>query len=126
VTSLQQDNAPSLIIFPEGTRTQKDEQINEFQRGAANIAIRADVPIRPVLIRCTPTTLTKNEKWYHIPAKPFHIEIKILDAIHISEVLSDLTVSPKNVRALNQYLQQFLSKSYLNEQFGQRIKTNDY
>ena len=110
VTSLQQDNAPSLIIFPEGTRTQKDEQINEFQRGAANIAIRADVPIRPVLIRCTPTTLNKNEKWYHIPAKPFHIEIKILDAIHISEVLSDLTVSPKNVRALNQYLQQFFKQ----------------
>ncbi|WP_151965278.1 lysophospholipid acyltransferase family protein [Acinetobacter soli] len=107
VTRLQQNNAASLLIFPEGTRTQKDEQINEFQRGAANIAIRANVPIRPVLIRCTPTTLTKNEKWYHIPSKPFHIEIKVLDTISISDVLTDLSVNPKNVRLLNQYLQHF-------------------
>ncbi|WP_130803355.1 lysophospholipid acyltransferase family protein [Acinetobacter ihumii] len=110
VTRLQQHEAASLIIFPEGTRTQKHEQINQFQRGAANIAIRANVPIRPVLIRCTPTTLTKNEKWYHVPAQPFHIEIKVLDAIHISEVLSDLTVSPKNVRILNQYLHHFFKQ----------------
>lgn len=107
VTRLQQNNAASLLIFPEGTRTQKHEQINEFQRGAANIAIRANVPIRPVMIRCTPTTLTKNEKWYHIPSRPFHIEIKVLDAISISDALTDLSVNPKNVRLLNQYLQQF-------------------
>lgn len=102
---LQQKGAASLLIFPEGTRTQKDEILNEFQRGAANIALRANVPIRPVIIRCTPSTLTKNEKWYHIPKQPFHVDIKVLDEIYIQDILSDLSITPKNVRALNHYLQ---------------------
>lgn len=75
--------------------------LNEFQRGAANIAIRANVPIRPVIITCTPSTLTKNEKWYHVPSQPFHIEVKVLDAVQVSDLLDDLTVGPKQVRQLS-------------------------
>ncbi len=104
VKKLQEKDAGSLIIFPEGTRTEKELSINEFQRGAANIAIRANVPIRPILIRCTPSTLTKNEKWYHIPEKPFHIQIKVLNAIHIQDVLDDTTVNAKQVKQLNHFL----------------------
>lgn len=107
---------PSLLIFPEGTRTAKGEKLNEFQRGAANIALRVGVPIRPVLISCTPSTLTKNEKWYHIPEQPFHIHVKVLDAIRVEDVLDDVTVNPKNVRQLNQQLQWF---------FNQELSLND-
>ncbi|MCO8060055.1 MULTISPECIES: lysophospholipid acyltransferase family protein [Acinetobacter] len=110
VQKLQQDNAASLLIFPEGTRTAKGEQLNEFQRGAANIALRAGVPIRPVLITCTPSTLTKNEKWHHIPERPFHIHVKVLDAIRVEDVLDDVAVNPKNVRQLNQQLQWFFNQ----------------
>ena len=110
VHKLQQDKAASLLIFPEGTRTAKDAQLNEFQRGAANIALRAGVPIRPVLITCTPSTLTKNEKWYHIPEQPFHIQVKVLDAVRVEDVLEDVTVNPKNVRLLNQQLQRFFNQ----------------
>lgn len=110
VSKLQQDHAVSLLIFPEGTRTAKGEQLNDFQRGAANIALRAGVPIRPVLITCTPSTLTKNEKWYHIPDRPFHIQVKVLDAIRVEDVLDDVTVNPKNVRQLNQQLQWFFNQ----------------
>ncbi|MGH1399863.1 MAG: lysophospholipid acyltransferase family protein [Acinetobacter tandoii] len=110
VSKLQQDHAASLLIFPEGTRTAKGEQLNDFQRGAANIALRAGVPIRPVLITCTPSTLTKNEKWYHIPNRPFHIQVKVLDAIRVEDVLDDVTVNPKNVRQLNQQLQWFFNQ----------------
>lgn len=116
VSKLQQDRAASLLIFPEGTRTAKGEQLNDFQRGAANIALRAGVPIRPVLITCTPSTLTKNEKWYHIPDRPFHIQVKVLDAIRVEDVLDDVTVNPKNVRQLNQQLQWF---------FNQELSVND-
>lgn len=101
VTRLKENNAASLLIFPEGTRTEKGMPLNEFQRGAANIAIRANVPIRPVIITCTPSTLTKNEKWYHVPSRPFHIEVKVLDAVHVSDLLDDLTVGPKQVRQLS-------------------------
>ncbi len=99
--------SPSLVIFPEGTRTAKGEVINDFQRGAANIALRANVPIRPVLITCTPSTLTKNEKWYHIPSKPFHIHVKVLDTFTIHDALDDVSINPKNVRQLNHYFHQF-------------------
>jgi len=101
VTRLKENNSASLLIFPEGTRTEKGMTLNEFQRGAANIAIRANVPIRPVIITCTPSTLTKNEKWYHVPSQPFHIEVKVLDAVHVSDLLDDLTVGPKQVRQLS-------------------------
>lgn len=101
VTRLKENNAASLLIFPEGTRTEKGMTLNEFQRGAANIAIRANVPIRPVIITCTPSTLTKSEKWYHVPSRPFHIEVKVLDAVHVSDLLDDLTVGPKQVRQLS-------------------------
>ena len=116
VERLQEDQAASLLVFPEGTRTEKDKSLNEFQRGAANIALRAQVPIRPVLIRCTPSTLTKNEKWYHVPNKPFHIQIKVLDAIHIDDVLEDVQISPKHVRQLNQKLQQFFNQELSNNE----------
>lgn len=101
VTRLKENNAASLLIFPEGTRTEKGMILNEFQRGAANIAIRANVPIRPVVITCTPSTLTKNEKWYHVPSRPFHIEVQVLDAVQVSDLLDDLTVGPKQVRQLS-------------------------
>lgn len=101
VMRLKENNSASLLIFPEGTRTEKGMTLNEFQRGAANIAIRANVPIRPVIITCTPSTLTKNEKWYHVPSRPFHIEVKVLDAVHVSDLLDDLTIGPKQVRQLS-------------------------
>lgn len=107
VLKLQQDNAASLVIFPEGTRTQKNQQLNEFQRGAANIALRAQVPLRPVIIRCTPSTLTKNEKWYQIPDRPFHLELKVMDVIDPRQVVSDQDISPKAVRRLNVWLYNF-------------------
>ena len=110
VEKLQQDQSASLLIFPEGTRTEKGELLNEFQRGAANIAIRANVPIRPVLITCTPSTLTKNEKWYHVPSRPFHIHVKVLDAIQVDDLLENTVVNPKNVRQLNHQLYQFFNK----------------
>ncbi|AMW79796.1 acyltransferase [Acinetobacter sp. TGL-Y2] len=113
VVRLKQDQAASLLIFPEGTRTEKGYLLNQFQRGAANIALRAQVPIRPVLIRCTPSTLTKNEKWYHIPSRPFHIQVKVLDPIYLTDVLEDMTINPKNVRHLNHYLQQFFNQELL-------------
>ena len=107
VARLKEDRAASLVIFPEGTRTAKGEMLNDFQRGAANIALRAQVPIRPVLITCTPSTLTRNEKWYHVPEQPFHIKVTVLDAIHVEQMMDDVTVHQKNVRHLNYQLQQF-------------------
>ncbi|MBY5985935.1 1-acyl-sn-glycerol-3-phosphate acyltransferase [Halomonas sp. DP5Y7-2] len=74
--SLAQGN--SLILFPEGTRTTPGRPI-KFRRGGANIALRTSSPITPVLIQCSPTTLTKGEPWYHIPPRKVQMDLRVLD-----------------------------------------------
>jgi len=78
--SLRKGN--SLILFPEGTRTSPQRPI-KFRRGGANIALRTETQITPVLIRCTPTTLTKGEPWYHIPATKVRMELRVLDDLPV-------------------------------------------
>ena len=50
-----------LIVFPEGTRTRPGKD-RRFKRGAANIAVKANCKVQPVLISCEPKTLQKHEK----------------------------------------------------------------
>ena len=83
ITSLE--NGSALIIFPEGTRSVSGETL-KLQRGAANLAIRGGRDITPVTIRCTPSTLTKGQKWYQIPERPFHITLHIGEDIAIKSV----------------------------------------
>ena len=71
-----------LIIFPEGTRTWPGQPLS-FQRGAAYIAMRSGVPVLPVLIDCQPSTLTRREKWYQIPPRPFQLRIKVLEPLQL-------------------------------------------
>ena len=40
-----------ITIFPEGTRNKVDDSLGEFKKGAALIAIKAQVPIIPVAIK---------------------------------------------------------------------------
>jgi len=108
------DKGHALIVFPEGTRTTPSQPI-KLKRGAANIAIRTGVDVTPVLITCLPTTLTKDDKWYQIPKKPMHFEIKIKEEIVVSPYRSDLNYS-KGARALTQYLTEYFNnKVGLNE-----------
>ncbi|CAM3356765.1 lysophospholipid acyltransferase family protein [Halomonas lysinitropha] len=74
----------SLILFPEGTRTTPQRPI-KLRRGGANIALRTGKAITPVLIRCTPTTLTKGEPWHHIPASRVRMELRVLDDLPIND-----------------------------------------
>jgi 1-acyl-sn-glycerol-3-phosphate acyltransferase len=60
----------TLLIFPEGTRTQPGEKM-KLQRGAANIAVRCGSDLRVVVIHCSEHLLDKQSKWYDVPpAKP--------------------------------------------------------
>lgn len=76
-------NGSTLIIFPEGTRTSPNGNLS-FQRGAANILARTDAKATLVTIKCSPLTLTKHHKWYHIPSKRFHLEFRVLDKFNVS------------------------------------------
>ncbi|MGO1534448.1 MULTISPECIES: lysophospholipid acyltransferase family protein [Halomonas] len=91
----------SLILFPEGTRTSPKRPI-KFRRGGANIALRTGTALTPVLIRCTPTTLTKHEPWYHIPATRVLMELSVLDDLHVDSASQQPT--GQLARQLTQWL----------------------
>ena len=90
------DGTP-LLIFPEGTRTPPSGKPLHFLRGAAYIALKSGVPILPVLIRCTPSTLSKSERWYQIPYRRFHLRVDVLSPISASQWIS--TGEPQTVAA---------------------------
>lgn len=97
----------ALIVFPEGTRTVPSQPI-QLKRGAANIAVRTNVDITPVIIECNPSTLTKQDRWYQVPNKKvrFHIEVK--DPIKIGRYLENSNPS-KAARKLTHDLSHYFN-----------------
>jgi 1-acyl-sn-glycerol-3-phosphate acyltransferase len=95
----------SLILFPEGTRTRPDQPVS-FTPGAAAIAVRAACPVIPVLISCEPTTLTKGEPWYHIPARRVLVRIEVGEAIDSGSFLRESRNPRDATDRFNAYLQQ--------------------
>lgn len=73
----------NLVIFPEGTRTVPNQPL-KLQRGAANIAVRCQQNLLPVIIDCHPTTLTKQEKWYQIPSRRAHFSMRVVEEIDVT------------------------------------------
>ena len=101
-SSLEQGS--TLIIFPEGTRTKPGQDIM-LQRGAANIVVRSGIVPTPVIIECTPLTLSKQHKWYHIPERKFHLSFRVLNDINID---SFMVLNPSlGARHLTHYLENF-------------------
>lgn len=95
----------NLIIFPQGTRTKPNESLR-FQRGAANIAIRCQAKVTSVILRVTPSTLTKNVPWYRIPQTKAYFSAMVVDhspALPENNVLQ----TSKNVRQYNRDLEIF-------------------
>jgi 1-acyl-sn-glycerol-3-phosphate acyltransferase len=86
------DDGQTLIVFPEGTRTNPSKEL-QFKRGAANVAIRTGSDITPVLIYCAPTTLTKSESWYQIPDKPMHYRFLVRDQLKVDQYIENLCPS---------------------------------
>ena len=91
-----------LVTFPEGTRT-RPGQAMVLQKGAANIAVRGAGSLTPVRIRVAPTTLTKAEPWYRIPARRPHWRIRVGPDIDLGPFRSRDSV-PLGTRALNDEL----------------------
>lgn len=102
--SLEQGS--TLIIFPEGTRSKPSQGII-FQRGAANIVIRSGFIPTPVIIECTPLTLSKQHKWYYIPERKPHFLFRVLDDIQINNFMKKQP--GLGARELTRYLENFFS-----------------
>ncbi|HNY14931.1 MAG TPA: lysophospholipid acyltransferase family protein, partial [Bacteroidales bacterium] len=71
----------SIMLFPEGTRS-ADNQIGFFKRGAFQLALKANVPVLPVLIEGTGGVLPKHGLIFG----GFHnITIRVLDPVSPEE-----------------------------------------
>jgi 1-acyl-sn-glycerol-3-phosphate acyltransferase len=85
----------SVMIFPEGTRTQ-DGRVRQFSDGAFHLAIRAKVPILPLVIEGSRDCIPKHS-WKF--GKPSDILLKILPPIDTSSFsVQDVAVLRDTVR----------------------------
>lgn len=66
----------SFIIFPEGTRS-RGEQMGEFKNGGFRAALKANVPVVPVVIDGTYRAMEANNMWI----KPAHVKVRVLPAV---------------------------------------------
>ena len=66
----------SLIIFPEGTRS-RGETIGEFKNGGFRAALKAGVPVVPVVIDGTYRAMEANHMWI----KPAAVRVQVREAI---------------------------------------------
>jgi 1-acyl-sn-glycerol-3-phosphate acyltransferase len=98
----------SLIIFPEGTRTNPVEG-QKWHRGAANVALRAGTALTPVQISCDPPTLRKGEPWWHVPPRRMRYLIKVLDDLPVSSDSSSWEADVRTARSLTDRLKELLS-----------------
>lgn len=99
----------SLIVFPEGTRTQSDQSF-KFLRGAANVALRAGHDITPIVIRCSPPTLRKGEKWVQVPSAPPHFTITVCPDIGIEPFMNSAKERSVKARELTRFLELYYAQ----------------
>jgi 1-acyl-sn-glycerol-3-phosphate acyltransferase len=70
-------NGSSIMIFPEGTRSE-DGEIHNFKEGAFKIALAAKAPILPIVLEGTSDLLPKHGLMFRTKNT---IKVKILDPI---------------------------------------------
>lgn len=68
----------SLLIFPEGTRTEPGRTLNPLRPGFALIAERARAPVQLIVIRSTPGLVSRGRAWWKLPARlPARVDITL-------------------------------------------------
>jgi 1-acyl-sn-glycerol-3-phosphate acyltransferase len=101
-------NGSNVVIFPEGTRSGINKALS-FNRGAANVAIRLQKNVTPVVIKCEPPTLMKGEKWYHVPIKKAVITLTVEEDITIEPFIRQTHSQALAARQFNHYLEKYFS-----------------
>ena len=100
----------SLVLFPEGTRREPGQPWR-FRRGAAQVAVRSQCQILPVLMYCDPPALLKSTRWHQVPERPWRLLVKFYPPQPLAafRVTGDL---PHGVaaRRLNRNLEDFFQQ----------------
>ncbi len=117
----------TLVVFPEGTRTTPGEPLR-FKRGAAQIAVRGDLEILPVVMHCSPPALLKTTKWYQVPERAWVLHVKVFSPRPVSDFMPQASPLPgvavrRATRALQSFFQEQI-KQY--EHTYRRTEAADY
>jgi len=96
----------SLLIFPEGTRSVPGQPLR-MQRGAAHIALAAQMNILPVTIEVSEPTLTKGYPWYRVPRRRPHFCIKVGEPLPPSVYNPDRRSGVLGARKLNEFFVEY-------------------
>jgi 1-acyl-sn-glycerol-3-phosphate acyltransferase len=99
----------SLLVFPEGTRSPRDE-LGPFQRGAAHIALASGYDLLPVVIACDPPTLGKGERWYEVPERRFELSLQVGQPLSPQPLLDSGLTPPLAARRLSAELREVFAK----------------
>jgi 1-acyl-sn-glycerol-3-phosphate acyltransferase len=89
----------SLIIFPEGTRS-KSSQVGEFKAGALKMALKAGVPVVPVVIDGSWKIMERQGKWI----RPGNVDLRILPPVETKNL------SKEEARNLSDDIRQLITR----------------
>ncbi|MBI3149382.1 MAG: 1-acyl-sn-glycerol-3-phosphate acyltransferase [Betaproteobacteria bacterium] len=97
-----------LVIFPEGTRSTPGAPLR-FRRGAAHVALQCDCEIHPVLLSCTPVTLTKGSRWYEIPDQSFCLRVEARPSLSVGALVTGRGEASLAAREMTHRLEQYFT-----------------
>ncbi len=99
----------SLLLFPEGTRSPAGG-LHPFQRGAAHLALRAGLPITPIVLEVSPPGLHKDRRWWQFPASRMRFSVEVCDPIEPSELVEPGESRARSARRVTAALRDFYVK----------------
>ncbi|WKE64002.1 lysophospholipid acyltransferase family protein [Gallaecimonas kandeliae] len=121
------DQGYSLIIFPEGTRTEPDVNLNPLTRGAAQLALRTGYPLLPVHLTVEPRTLTKQNPWYRVPERPFLLQAEAGRPLAPTDFAGNDPSTALSAREMTRQLARVLNKEkHTDDQSGKRAESADH
>lgn len=108
----------SLLIFPEGTRTEPGKPM-QFQRGTARIMLRSQCAFIPVILRCEPAVWGKGFRLTRIARQRFCISVEVESALRAEGLGALEGEEAKMARQLSRNLEAYFTRE-LNESAARR------
>ncbi|WP_118183563.1 lysophospholipid acyltransferase family protein [Paraburkholderia phosphatilytica] len=107
----------TMIIFPEGSRSPAPNRLHAFSRGFAYVALKAGVPIVPVLMHCDPPAFTKQMRWHDIPARPFRITVDVLGPIAADDLAAHGAAPALAARSVTSAIEEHITQHLFDHGF---------
>jgi 1-acyl-sn-glycerol-3-phosphate acyltransferase len=109
----------NLLIFPEATRTVPGEPL-KLRRGAATVIVKSRQHFIPLIIVCSPITLSKGDKWYNIPDRRMHFTLSVGEEVDPEPLIAGGEPERVLARRLNNVIEQsFIAGMENHERSGQ-------